>query len=226
MRPENVEGSNGYRVTCLKQTRTQLPGDLAHNLKVVGSNPTPATKLLNDIKRLEPDLNSRVFACAILVNALSTFDESPLKQLGVSHISEHPSVGEGFEVLETVAEGYRARRFGFWIAVPSAGLGDDPRGLGKCFRRMRVLLERGLAFEFGQDCLEDFDFGGREGDPGVLPGPAITRLDELHDGARRNARARFQTRASTLRRRQSASSAMRCSLDKVTVLCPLLILSK
>jgi hypothetical protein len=47
---------------------------------------------------------------------LSTFDESPLKQLGVSHISEHPSVGEGFEVLETVAEGYLAGQFGFWIA--------------------------------------------------------------------------------------------------------------
>ncbi len=51
----------------------------AHNLKVVGSNPTPATKLLNNIKCLKPDLISRAFACAILVNALSTFDESPLK---------------------------------------------------------------------------------------------------------------------------------------------------
>jgi hypothetical protein len=92
-------------------------------------------------------------------------------------------VGEGFEVLETVAEGYRAGRFGFWIAVPSAELGDDPHGPGKCFRRMRVLLERGLTFECGQDCVKDFDFGGREGDPGVLPRPAIARLDELHDGA-------------------------------------------
>ena len=84
-------------------------------------------------------------------------------------------MGEGFEVLETVAEGYQAGRFGFWIAVPSAELGDDPRGPGKCFRRMRVLLESGLAFEFGLDCVEDFDFGGREGNPGVLPGPAIAR---------------------------------------------------
>ncbi len=92
-------------------------------------------------------------------------------------------MGEGFEVLETVAEGYGAGRFGFWIAVPSAEFGDDPRGSGKRFRRMRVLRERGLAFEFGQDCVEDFDFGGREGDLGVLPGPAIARLDELHDGA-------------------------------------------
>jgi len=40
------------------------------------------------------------------------------------------------------------------------------------------------------------------------------------------SRKRFPTRASTLRRRQSASSAMRCSSDKVTVLCPLLILLK
>ena len=87
-------------------------------------------------------------------------------------------MGEGFEVLETVAEGYRAGRFGFWITVPSAELGDDPRGPGKRFRRMRVLLERGLAFEFGQECVEGLDFGGREGDPGVLPGPAIARLDE------------------------------------------------
>ena len=94
--------------------------------------------------------------------------KAPGPGLGDSHISEPPSVGEGFEVLETVAEGYRAGRFGFWIAVPSAELGDDPRGPGKRFRRMRVLLERGLAFEFGQECVKGLDFGGREGDAGVL----------------------------------------------------------
>ena len=27
---------------------------------------------------------------------------------------------------------------------------------------MRVLLERGLAFEFGQECVKGLDFGGRE----------------------------------------------------------------
>ncbi len=94
----------------------------------------------------------------------SDMTKPPAWPLGDSHISEPPSVGEGFEVLEAVAEGDRAGRFGFWIGVPSVELGDDPRGPGKRFRWMRVLLERGLAFEFGQDCVEDFDFGGREGD--------------------------------------------------------------
>ena len=92
-------------------------------------------------------------------------------------------MGEGFEVLEAVAEGDWAGRFGFWVAIPSTELGDDPRGPGKCFRRMRVLLQRGLSFEFGQECVEGLDFGGREGDAGVLPGPAVARLDALHDGA-------------------------------------------
>ena len=31
--------------------------------------------------------------------------------------------------------------------------------------------------------MEGLDFGGREGDLGVLPGPTVARLDELHDGA-------------------------------------------
>ena len=44
----------------------------AHNLKVVGSNPTPATKLLHVIKRLKPDLISRVFAFLVYINATST----------------------------------------------------------------------------------------------------------------------------------------------------------
>ena len=59
-----------------------LAAEVAHNLKVVGSNPTPATKLFCKIRYIEPDLNSRVFACAILVNALSTFDESPHEKWG------------------------------------------------------------------------------------------------------------------------------------------------
>jgi len=53
----------------------------------------------------------------------------------------------------------------------------------RCLRRMRGLLQRGLSFGFGQECVEGLDFGGREGDAGVLPGPAVARLDALHDGA-------------------------------------------
>ena len=104
-------------------------------------------------------------------------------QLCDSPISEPPSVGEGFDVLAAVAEGDWAGRFGFWVAIPSPELGDDPRGRGKCFRRMRVLLQRGLSFEFGQECVEGLDFGGREGDAGTLPGPAVARLDAVQDGA-------------------------------------------
>ncbi len=51
----------------------------AHNLKVTGSNPVPATKSNNDISMLEPDVNRRVCAFGILVNTWSTFDESLMK---------------------------------------------------------------------------------------------------------------------------------------------------
>ena len=51
---------------------------MAHNLKAAGSNPAPATKFLTYIKRLEPDVNRRVFALRILVNTWSTFDQSPI----------------------------------------------------------------------------------------------------------------------------------------------------
>ena len=74
------------------------------------------------------------------------------------------------------------RRFGFWVAIPSTELGDDPRGPGKGFRRMRGLLQRGVSFAFGQECGEGLDFEGLDGDAGVLPGPAVARLDALHDG--------------------------------------------
>jgi len=53
-----------------------------HNLKVTGSNPVPATKSNNDIKRLETYLNSRALACPKHVNATLTFDESPCNPRG------------------------------------------------------------------------------------------------------------------------------------------------
>ena len=83
-----------------KKTRFVAPDrvsfDTAHNLKAAGSNPAPATNSLNDIRCLEPDLNSRVFACPKQLNATSTFDESPLKsggllRLGPSAGRNHPS---------------------------------------------------------------------------------------------------------------------------------------
>ncbi len=40
----------------------------------------PATKNTKHIKEIEPDLNSRIFAFEILVNAVSTFDESLVKR--------------------------------------------------------------------------------------------------------------------------------------------------
>lgn len=63
-------------------------------------------------------------------------------------------MGEEFEVFEAVAEGDRAGWSGFWIAVPSAELGNDPRSPSKRCRQMRVLLQRGLAFEFRPECVE------------------------------------------------------------------------
>jgi len=48
------------------------PAIQAHNLKVVSSNPTPATKSNKHIKRLEPYLISRAFGVPVYINATST----------------------------------------------------------------------------------------------------------------------------------------------------------
>ena len=44
----------------------------AHNLKVAGSNPAPATKKSQDISKLEPDVNRRVIGVPLYINATST----------------------------------------------------------------------------------------------------------------------------------------------------------
>ena len=56
--------------------------DTAHNLKVTGSNPVPATIKTKYLKWIEPDAFRRVFAIGILVNAWSTFDQAPLRGPG------------------------------------------------------------------------------------------------------------------------------------------------
>ena len=58
----------------------------AHNLKVVGSNPTPATKIIpNNTKALGLASRGAFCFCAFHVNATSTFDESrnkyPMKSM-------------------------------------------------------------------------------------------------------------------------------------------------
>ena len=49
-------------------------GNLAHNLKVVGSNPTPATKNLSKIKDFKAERNARLLALALYINTTSTPD--------------------------------------------------------------------------------------------------------------------------------------------------------
>ena len=51
----------------------------AHNLKVTGSNPVPATKFYSLIKDFKAEQNARLLSFQILVNAWSTFCESPLR---------------------------------------------------------------------------------------------------------------------------------------------------
>ena len=72
--------------------------DTTHNLKVTGSNPVPATKTTLHIRDIESDSNSRVFACAFCVNAMSTFDESPRKMsaLGVLRVKLTAAHRSGF----------------------------------------------------------------------------------------------------------------------------------
>ena len=48
----------------------------AHNLKVTGSNPVPATKILRLIKDFKAEHNARLLSFQILVNTWSTFEES------------------------------------------------------------------------------------------------------------------------------------------------------
>ena len=50
----------------------------AHNLKVVGSNPTPATKYTRLIKDFKAEHNARFLSFQILVNTWSTFYEPPI----------------------------------------------------------------------------------------------------------------------------------------------------
>lgn len=51
--------------------------DTTHNLKVVGSNPTPATKNTSLIKDFNAEHNARLYSFRILVNTWSTFYEAP-----------------------------------------------------------------------------------------------------------------------------------------------------
>ena len=50
----------------------------AHNLKVTGSNPVPATKILLHIKDFKAERNARLLSFQILVNTWSTFCEPPI----------------------------------------------------------------------------------------------------------------------------------------------------
>jgi hypothetical protein len=54
---------------------------MAHNLKVVSSNPTSATKITKYINTLKADKNTCVWPAQKRVNAESTFDESPSEAL-------------------------------------------------------------------------------------------------------------------------------------------------
>ena len=49
----------------------------AHNLKVIGSNPIPATKFSSLIKDFKAEHNTRLLSFQILVNTWSTFIEAP-----------------------------------------------------------------------------------------------------------------------------------------------------
>ena len=51
----------------------------AHNLKVAGSNPAPATRISNSIKDFKAEHNPRLSRFQILVNTWSTFCEPPFE---------------------------------------------------------------------------------------------------------------------------------------------------
>ena len=78
----------------------------AHNLKVTGSNPVPATKLSSKIKDLNVERFACVSLCAKHLNATSTFDESPLKS------AKQRFVGWPTDVL--FVRGSGPRRRGGW----------------------------------------------------------------------------------------------------------------
>ena len=84
----------------------------AHNLKAAGSNPAPATKKRKYISCLEPDVNRRVFAFAILVNTWSTFDEPPSTGLfafgGQGSLQINGNPGWGTASSPVLADGGRS----------------------------------------------------------------------------------------------------------------------
>ena len=71
----------------------------AHNLKVTGSNPVPATKILRIIKDFKAEQNARILSFKILVNAWSTFYEAPLKTSSLTFRAQTRSS----KILETSA---------------------------------------------------------------------------------------------------------------------------
>ena len=56
--------------------------DTTHNLKVTGSNPVPATKIVRNIKELNVERFAHVSISAKRVNATSTFEEPARIQAG------------------------------------------------------------------------------------------------------------------------------------------------
>ena len=69
-------------------------GNLAHNLKAVGSNPTPATKSCNNIKGFNPERNAGDISQRVYINATSTsrpnFDVRQ-HQTTITNIRRHKS---------------------------------------------------------------------------------------------------------------------------------------
>ena len=79
--PPNLTRNTKPLKTTHKKTNAGWSSQVArqaHNLKVTGSNPVPATKNSKYISKLEPDAFRRDFGVTVLVNTWSTFPESPL----------------------------------------------------------------------------------------------------------------------------------------------------
>ena len=58
----------------------------AHNLKVTGSNPVPATKHIYKIKFSNVERLAYLYALALYLNTTSTFGMPPLKNGGLLHV--------------------------------------------------------------------------------------------------------------------------------------------
>ena len=113
----------------------------AHNLKAAGSNPAPATKILKDIKGLEPDVFRRVFGFPVYINATSTRHQ---KNRTSTHNHAVAGSGRQLAVARILASGHHRP------VVPDGELTTTDSALGFLTLERHYSARQGRNYEAGR----------------------------------------------------------------------------